>query len=235
MKGRMKLMLLGLMLLNSCKETATEKSTGTNAPRLEDCSIVLSGISFTKSINDAQRLAIVSGDSLVFQVGPKTDNFNDPGVNPVTTAPVLLTHLDNRKPFTFVGKVTPTFKETYDAGAMYIYSDAMLWFKFAFERDERKKTRIVTVKTEKTSDDNNHDVIAGGSVYLKISSDTKLVGFYYSIDQRDWQLVRLFRNDYPHDLWLGLSAQSPVGNGASATFKECSLAETSVKDFRMGE
>jgi hypothetical protein len=44
----------------------------------------------------------------------------------------------------------------------------------------------------------------------------------------------LFRNDYPVELWAGVSTQSPLGNGTGATFEECSLTQSSIQDFRMG-
>jgi regulation of enolase protein 1 (concanavalin A-like superfamily) len=102
------------------------------------------------------------------------------------------------------------------------------------ERDERGRTRIVTVRTNGTSDDNNHDVVTANGVYLKISSDTKTVAFYYSLNNQEWQLVRLFKNDYPNKLWLGLSSQSPTGDGNSTTFENVTLTQTSVSDFRLG-
>jgi regulation of enolase protein 1 (concanavalin A-like superfamily) len=70
---------------------------------------------------------------------------------------------------------------------------------------------------------------------MKISSDTQTVGFYYSIDNQSWQLIRLFRNEYPEKIWLGVSAQSPLGNGTSASFEDVSLTQTSVADFRLGK
>ena len=109
-----------------------------------------------------------------------------------------------------------------------------LWLKMAMEMDERKKTRMVSVRTIGTSDDNNHDVVEAKSVYMKISSDTKTVGFYYSLDNKTWQLIRLFRNDYPASIWLGISAQSPLGNGTSAVFEDMSLTRKSISDFRLG-
>lgn len=93
---------------------------------------------------------------------------------------------------------------------------------------------MVTVRTTETSDDNNHDVVDSASVYMKVSSDTRTIGFYYSLDKISWQLVRLFKNEYPAETWLGISSQSPVGNGTSSIFEECSLTQQSVKDFRMG-
>ena len=90
------------------------------------------------------------------------------------------------------------------------------------------------MRTEGTSDDNNHDVISGDQVYLKISSDTKTIGFYYSMDGAEWQLVRLFKNSYPKTLWTGVSAQSPLSEGMKTTFTGLKLTQQSIKDFRLG-
>lgn len=220
------ILLFGVAVL-SCNNTDMAKG--------EECSIKISGIEFTKSVNNAKSLATVEDERLLFKCEAKNDNFNDPdGKLTNSTAPVLLTKIDNSKPFTFIAKVTPTFIDMYDAGTMYIYINNKQWFKFAFERDERKQTRMVTVRTINTSDDNNHDPVDSASVYMKMSSDTKTIGFYYSIDKVNWQLVRLFRNEYPTETWIGLSTQSPIGNGTSTTFEECTLVHSSIKDFRMG-
>lgn len=236
----MKAALLGILfvsiLLGSCNNMPKETVKSTSEIiQGEDCSITVSNIEFTKWINGNRGTLTFEGDKLVIQSNAKSDNFNDPdGKLSNNTAPVLLTQIDNTCPFTFSAKVTPTFADTYDAGAMYIYLNPQWWFKFAFERDERGKIRVVTVRTIETSDDNNHDVVDGEGIYFKISSDTKTIGFYYSLDKENWQLVRLFKNDYPKELWIGLSTQSPIGNGTSATFEDCSLIQSSIKDFRMG-
>ena len=69
---------------------------------------------------------------------------------------------------------------------------------------------------------------------MKISSDTKTVGFYYSIDQKEWQLIRLFKNDYPKTLWVGVSSQSPMGEGNRTVFEDVTLTRTNIADFRKG-
>lgn len=221
------MLLVLVLIISSCKNISIEKG--------ELCSVKVSGVEFTKSLNDAKATATVKDGKLVLKSNAKCDNFNDPnGKLSNNTAPVLLTKVQNNKPFTFSAKVTPAFKDKYDAGTMYIYLNQNWWFKFAFERDERSRTRAVTVRTNETSDDNNHDIIDETSIYMKISSDTKTIGFYYSVDKKNWQLVRVFRNDYPAELWLGFSTQSPVGKGTTATFEDCSLTQSSVTDFRMG-
>lgn len=221
------MLLVLVLIISSCKNVSIEKG--------ELCSVKVSGVEFTKSLNDAKATATVEDGKLVLKSNAKCDNFNDPdGKLSNNTAPVLLTKVDNKKPFTFSAKITPSFQDTYDAGTMYIYLNQNRWFKFAFERDERSRTRAVTVRTIETSDDNNHDIIDKPSMYMKISSDTKTIGFYYSVDKKKWQLVRVFRNDYPTELWLGFSTQSPVGKGTTSTFEDCSLTQSSVKNFRMG-
>lgn len=211
----------------------TEKRS--ESTKEENCLIKVSGIEFTKSLNGAKEIASVNGDQLVMISKEKCDNFNTPdGKLIVDSAPILLTKIDNTQPFTFTTKITPEFKDKYDAGAMFIYLNPMLWFKFAYERDERTKTRIVTVRTVETSDDNNHDVIEDASVYMKISSDANVIGFYYSLDNENWQLVRLFKNEFPFEFWAGLSAQSPVGDGTKVIFEECAITQSNIDDFRMG-
>jgi regulation of enolase protein 1 (concanavalin A-like superfamily) len=210
--------------------TARAQDLGSAATR-----VALPGITFDLALNEAERHIKVEGGRLTLSSPAQRDNFRDPnGKLSNNTAPMLLAEVDNKKPFTFTAKVTPTFLDTYDAGALYIWVRDDLWLKMAMERDERRRTRLVTVRTTGTSDDNNHDVVAAPNVYMKISSDTTTVGFYYSLDNKEWQLIRLFKNEYPEKIWLGVSSQSPVGNGNASTFEHVALTQTSVADFRLG-
>lgn len=201
------------------------------------CNINFAGIRFTKSVNGADTLAEIKGNRMAFNVGEKKDYFSDPdGKLSNNTAPILLTEVNNKKPFTLISKVTPTFTNAglYNAGVLYIYVHNNFYQKFCFEQDERGKHRVVTVRTIGTSDDNNHDVVESPFVYLKLSSDTKTVGSYYSLDKKEWHLVRLYKNNYPAKIWVGLSSQCPVDEGTVSYFDEVSLAQNSVADFRIG-
>lgn len=201
----------------------------------KECSIKLPEIHFTRCLNDAEKNITVEGAVVTLESDAKKDFFNDPdGKLSNSSAPVLLAKVDNTKPFTLTAKVSPEFKETYDAGALYIFHTKNLWQKFAFEMDERGATRIVSVRTIETSDDNNHQPIGDNSVYLKISSDTQTVAFYFSEDKIKWNLARLYKNSYPATIWVGVSSQSPLGNGNATRFESPSLTGESVKDFRMG-
>lgn len=191
---------------------------------------------FTESRNDGEKQFSKIGSKIEISAGAETDFFIEPGLPPYekANAPLLLKTLDNTKPFTFSFKTTPVHKVKYDAGMAFIYIDDKHWLKFAFEADERMNKRLVTVKTKDFSDDNNHDAVKSPSVFMKISSDTKVVGFYYSIDGKSWQLVRVFKNEYPPTIKIGIGSQSPAGKGNKSVFENFKFSETSVKDFRMG-
>lgn len=217
------------LILVSISAFQTATATETN------CSFKLANIQFTKCLNGAEKNVQLSGETLELKSDAKTDYFNDPDGKSIShSAPVLLAQVDNTKPFTLTAKLSPRFTQTYDAGTLYIYVSNMLWQKFAFERDERANTRIVSVRTIDTSDDNNHQPIGDKSVYLKISSDAKTVAFYFSTDKVTWNLARLYKNAYPKTIWVGISSQSPIGPGNSTLFEDLSLTNESVKDFRMG-
>jgi uncharacterized protein len=200
-----------------------------------ECLIELAGVKFTRSLNGAAKNADLQADILKLTSDAKTDFFNSPdGHYLSSTAPLLLSEIDNTQAFTFTTKVTPQFKEKYDAGAIYIYVDNNLWQKFAFEQDDVGTRRIVSVRTQGTSDDCNHQPITDSSVFLKMSSDATTIAFYFSIDGLKWTLVRLYKNNYPNRIGVGISAQSPLGQGNVVLFEHLSLANESVKDFRLG-
>lgn len=223
----------------SVDDMKTNLITPDSAVAGEPCDITISDIHFTKSINGADTLLeTLSSGILEFKVGAKKDYFSDPdGKLSNNTAPIILTEIDNTKPFTFTSKVSPEFTKSglYNAGVLYIYANESLYQKHCFEQDERGFHRVVTVRTDGTSDDSNHDVINQGFVYLKISSDTKTVASYYSLDNKNWQMVRLYKNNYPQKIWLGLSTQCPVDSGAVSYFDETKLEFKSVSDFRLGK
>jgi regulation of enolase protein 1 (concanavalin A-like superfamily) len=215
-----------LVLLWSCTTTSFEAT---------DCEVRVGAITFSKSMNEAQQQTVARPGELTLQSGPKTDFFNEPnGKDKYGNAPVLLTPINNLESFTFMTQVTPTFTDTYDAGAVYLFVDDDHWLKLAFEMDERKLTRLVTVRTHGTSDDNNHDAVTAATVWLKVSSNGESIGYYYSVDNITWQLLRVYKNDFPATVWLGLSAQSPLGTGNTAHFAGVSITNTAVADFRKG-
>lgn len=227
--------LLMSILMTGCAESkpdaAVEKET------LSSCNVKLSNIQFTQAKNGAENNVTVFNDTLKFVAGPQTDYFRSPDGTAINNSPVIFTEIDNTKPFTFTAKVEPQFTltGTYSAGILYVYENDTHNQKLCFEQDENGAHRVVSVRTIGTSDDNNHQSIEGLSVYMRISSDGKQIGSYYSEDGKTWRMARLYKNDFPEKLLLGLSSQSPKDNEHTCYFSEVSIIETAVPNFRSGK
>ena len=209
---------------NSAKQDESQQTMNeTVMNKVTDCKISARNITFTNAINGAENcVKLLDDGALEFHCTEGLDFFSDPnGKLSNTTLPILLVPVENTKPFTLIAKV--------------VYSCDSLWQKLAFEQDEYGNHRIVTVRTQGTSDDNNHDKLNVSSVYLKISSDTKTIASYYSIDKKRWNMVRLYKNYYPKNIYLGISSQCPQKGSCTSRFEEISLSHDNVSDFRLGE
>ena len=207
------------------QQAETNKTEAQNA-NLKDCDITINGIHFTKAINGGDKLVSESAGVVTVKANPNADFFIDPNEKiSQDDAGILLTEIDNTKPFTFKGKVT----------SFFVYANDTLWQKLCFEQGDHGEHRIVSVRTVGTSDDNNHDVIdSAKSVYFKISSDTQSIASYFSLDGQEWQMVRIYKNNYPQQLYLGICSQAPQAEECVSTFEELSLTTDNVDDFRMG-
>lgn len=237
-----KLMVSALTIfsLTACTPSSevAEENAYEPAFRIEDCDVKLGGIHFTKMVNGADKQVCPTDTAIRFIAPEGTDLFIDPNEGKLTkaTAKILLTEIDNSKPFTFSGRLKPGFTENglYNAANLMIVANDTLWQKLCFEQDERGKHRVVTVRTVGTSDDNNHEVIEQDNIYYKISSDTHTIASYYSLDGKEWQMVRLYKNDYPKELFIGICSQAPVHGECVSEFSELSLSTDNVSDFRLG-
>lgn len=69
---------------------------------------------------------------------------------------------------------------------------------------------------------------------MRLSSDGTTIGSYYSEDGKKWRLARLYKNDYPDRLLLGISSQSPKDNEHTCYFTEVSIKQEAVADIRIG-
>lgn len=237
-------MFSGILGMISCTNSGNQApgrqdiDTEQNQMALADCNIRFDGVTFTKSLNGGDSLVNVNDSVMTFYSPEGRDIFNDPnGKLSNNTIPVILTEVDNTKPFTMSVRVEPGFTPggTYNAAEILVFANDSLYQKLCFEQDERGSHRVVSVRTVGTSDDNNHDAIDQKSVFLKVSSDTQTIASYYSIDGLEWHMVRLYRNEYPEKMMIGLASQSPVKDGCRSIFTDLRFDQSNVKDFRMGD
>ena len=87
--------------LNS--ETINEKLTG--------CDLTFGNVHFAKALNGADKQVTDSAGIVTFRAKPHADYFTDPNDGKLTqnNSAVLMTEVDNTKPFTFSAKMKPGF------------------------------------------------------------------------------------------------------------------------------
>jgi endoglucanase len=155
--------------------------------------------------------------SLTLTAGKKTDWFAWPGGGyHVDSAPRLLFKADSD--FSFSTTVGVSARKTYDAGCVALYGTATHWAKLCLEAQASGGLSVVSVVTRGLSDDVTSFPVAGSSTHLKAAKDHGAIFFYASQDGNTWEIVRKFNLESPDGLWVGLCAQSPDGDGATAHF-----------------
>lgn len=197
-KSMIFLVLMGALTMQGCQQKAGDSvQTGTGDAKVETtvtdlrvCEVRLGDLTFTHALNGGDTCVEVRDkEVLAFRCTEGRDMFCDPNEGKLTnnTVPALFMEVDNTRPFTFTAKVTPEFTENglYNAADLLVFANDTLWQKLCFEQDERGQHRIVTVRTQGTSDDNNHEKLTASVVYLKFSSDTHTLASYYSLDKKE--------------------------------------------------
>jgi regulation of enolase protein 1 (concanavalin A-like superfamily) len=158
---------------------------------------------------------------LTISAGAKTDWFVDPFDGAVANnAPILL--FKPNSDYVLSAKVTMNFAAKWDAGALMLWGDDHHWAKLSFELSPDRAPTLVTVVTRGLSDDCNSKELKSDSVYLRIAKSVKTYVLYFSMDGREWQIIRTFSLDTEIPVRVGFEAQSPAGSGAVATFSAIS-------------
>lgn len=166
--------------------------------------------------------------------GRETDWFIDPTTRqPLRNAPLLLTPVVGD--FQFVAHVQAPLTTTYDAVALFVHASPTHWAKLLLERSLQGADTIVTVVTRDVSDDaNGPPVPMPGQTWLRVSRMQNTYAFHYSLDRTTWSLARLFTIGPTAGHRVGLSVQSPQGDGLTGHIDGVNLADTTLKDPRMG-
>ena len=165
--------------------------------------------------------------------GARSDLFVDPGGGaPALNAPMLLGATDGD--FLLSARVRAELRETFDAGALMLHAGERTWAKLALERSPQGEAMIVSVVTRGVSDDANGAVVAGDSVWLRVARIGEACALHASADGERWDLVRHFALEAPGPLAAGFLAQSPTGEGCTATFDDVRFTAQTLADLRDG-
>ena len=171
--------------------------------------------------------------ALRIEAGPKTDIFIDPaGDGTYLNAPRLL-GAPPAGDFQFSARVSVDFAADFDAGALLLWADEQRWAKLCFEYSPQGEPMIVSVVNRRSSDDANAFVVDGRTVWLRISRLGRAFAFHASTDGELWSFVRHFDLG-TEAMLIGFAAQSPVGEGCTATFDEIAFRTQRLPDLRDG-
>ncbi len=188
----------------------------------------------TKWINKPTKV-VETGRHIEITAGEYTNLFMDPSSDlRISNAPIYA--MEAAGDFTFACRVKPHFGAVYDAGAVMVYQSEHQWVKLAFENTDLGHTAVVSVANNVLSDDANGEKIEAAAIWLKVTKKDSVIGLYHSSDAVKWSMVRVYRHCFDADavMYVGLLAQSPMGQGCSVEFDSLTFSKEPVCNLREG-
>ncbi|MCS7059812.1 MAG: DUF1349 domain-containing protein [Anaerolineae bacterium] len=183
--------------------------------------------------NEPAQCLVIPEGGLRVVTPAQTDYFQDPlGSHTKDSAPFLWMAVQGD--FVAQAYVRPHFAHTWDAGALMVRYDQQHWAKLCYESTDLPSTAIVSVVTHGVSDDANGVDLTVPDVWLQIARVGNVFAMHYSLDRKQWRMVRLFALPVPHTLKVGLVAQCPVGPAATVDFLHFSIEHRAIKHLRAG-
>ncbi len=170
-------------------------------------------------------------EATALTAGPRTDLFVPPGGGaPTLNAPMQIAETSGD--FLLAATIRVRLEAIFDAGALLLWRDEETWAKLALERSPAGRPTVVSVVTRGRSDDCNSVTLRGGEARLRVARLGEECAFHLFAGGR-WELVRHFSlGDGP--LSAGFLAQSPTGQGCSASFEDVSFETRRLDDVRSG-
>ena len=173
---------------------------------------------------------------LILRAAAKTDMFADPaGPDPAPDAGRFV-GLPPAGDFTLAAQVQVEFGSMFDAGVLLLHARERHWAKLCFEYSPQLRPTAVTVVTRGVSDDCNSFEVDGDTLWLRITRSGAAWAFHASTDGSGWRLLRYFAlgGDAAELVRVGFLAQSPVGQGCTATFDHISFRPGAPENLRDG-
>ncbi|WP_237163132.1 DUF1349 domain-containing protein [Paenibacillus sp. BIHB 4019] len=181
-------------------------------------------------INEPKSWEVNEHQQLVVQAPPMGDFFIDPaGGNTKNSAPFLYTLVEGD--FYAVTRVAVDMKQTYDSGCLMIMAGEDHWAKLCSEFFDDMPS-ILSVVTRGASDDCVSSDAQIVRPFLRIARAGNSFAFHYSMDGVKWKMVRYFGMDVPATIKVGVVAQSPIGEGSTATFDYLKISTNVIGDIR---
>jgi regulation of enolase protein 1 (concanavalin A-like superfamily) len=158
-------------------------------------------------------------NSITITAGESTDMYRAPDFSWNTdNAPQLLFEAD--EDFVLTASIQHDFKDKWDAGALIIKQDSLNYVKYCFEKDYEGAKRVVSVVTQQFSDDCNSMAINSNKIFYRVTKAGNFIMMFYSVNGRNWYMVRAVRMDFKGKVKAGFLAQSPNGKMNTVTFSD---------------
>lgn len=172
---------------------------------------------------------------------PHTDFFyssasaGDEGITPESLCNAPYYHTEIEGDFVLKVRVSHDFVSVYDAAVVMIMKDMACWAKHCFEKTDFGTHAVVSVVTNGESDDANGCNIEGNTVWLQAVRMGNAFAFHYSTDGEHFYMTRYFHLPVGYKVMVGLSAQSPQGEGGMRIFEDLTIERRTVKNIRAGK
>ena len=183
-------------------------------------------------LNEPEEWAFTE-DGLAVTPAKGTDFFRPYGGAARDNAPMLYATV--RGDFTAVTRARAALVGFGDAAALTLRSGPTLWAKICIERSPIGDVSIVSVVTQKCSDDSNGEILAQPEALLRLTRKGNVIGMHYRIDGTPWRFVRTFALELPDEIYVGVHAQAPFENGCQTTFAKFVVTDEPVQDLRSGD
>ena len=182
----------------------------------------------------------IDGSTLTIYAPAKTDYFNNPipkedgsFMEPQGNAPFLYTDVEGD----FVAKVRvkQNYKTDFDAGCLMVIQDENLWIKAALEKSDFDTVAVVSVVTNKISDDANGCNTTAEYVWLQIARVKNNFAIHYSLDGVKFDMVRVLFLPVDKIVKVGIEAQCPTGEGDERIFTDFYIEKRTITNLRAGK
>lgn len=174
--------------------------------------------------------------SVELTAAARADLFLDPEGTPATPPDAERFMTSVSGDFVFGGHVAAHFIAPYDSGVLLVWIDEQNWFKICSESDPHGVPRVVSVVTRNgRSDDANAWEIPREGTHLRVARRGHTAALHASTDGVRWDLVRYFDPGFTApSVQIGILAQSPAGEGTTATFSRMFFRSERLENVRDG-
>jgi len=177
---------------------------------------------------------INANGSYIIKAGENTNAFHD-GISGYSIFNCPVFYYEQEGDFILKAKITPNFRNLFDAGCLIAYDNEDKWMKCAFENTDNGYCAVVAVITNDYSDDTTGQKITDNYVWIQLVRKGNNWAIHFSDNGSDWNMFRYFNLPMDKKIKVGISAQSPRGDYCECKFESIELKSGSIENMRLGK